>query len=461
MSRSLRQAVIAELAATNGHPFDFNFWHTFNDAEWNHALNWLDLSGLVLYFWQKMKHVNAEKHLPAHVQLRLARCYEENCRRVESIRQESAALNKLFDGAGVQYAVLKGLALVPDYCPDPALRAQYDHDYLIQPDNLARAEAVLKRSGYIPKVTGEDYHNAYVRPVSEAIDSRQPGGLYSAGLERPVELHIALWDPAGEGFSIPLPKDFLARLQKHAWQGIECRALGDEDTLIFQVLHAFRHILRNWCRLSTFLEISHFSRRRALDTDFWLRFRGRISNLRWVPEVSAVVFRLAQTLFGGVIPIDLSQQVDTRFTLVLDLWIKRYGLAGALANFRDSKNSLFLHREFVVDRSAWTKVRRRRLFPLRRPHHLPKVLTNQQARRLGKKWAQCIHGLQRFRFHAFSAAWYAWEYPRWRVLRRIRTLDALKAGRSAPEAVDTADRNSGWFPKSVAAKLNDTWAFKD
>jgi Uncharacterised nucleotidyltransferase len=459
--RSLRQAVIAELAATNGRPFDFTFWYSFNDIEWSHALEWLDLSGLALYFWHKMKLVDAGKYLPAYVQLRLARCFEENCLRVESIRKESAALNKLFDGADVQYAVLKGFALVPDYCPDPALRTQYDHDYLIQPNKLALAESVLQRSGYIPKVSGEDYHIAYVRRVPEVIPSRKLVGLYSAGLERPVELHIALWDPAEERIAIPLPEDFLDRLQKHAWQGIECWALCDEDALIFQILHAFRHILRNWCRLSTFLEISHFLQRRALDTDFWLRFRDRSRNLRWVPEASTVVFRIAQNLFGGFIPTDLKLQVDPKFSLVLDLWIKRYGLPGALANFRDSKNSLFLHREFVVDRSAWRNVWRRRLFPFRRPHHLPKALAYHQAGRLGKKWAQCRHGLQRFRFHAFWAAYYAWEYPRWRVLRRAPTFDGLKTGRSVQETVDHTDCNSGWPPKSVATQLKDTSAFRD
>jgi len=461
VSRSLRQAVIAELAATNGRPFDLTFWHSFNDTEWKHTLDWLDLSGLALYFWRKMKEVDGGKYLPAYVQIRLAKCYEENRQRVESIRKEAAALNRLFDSADVQHAVLKGFALVPDYCPDPLLRTQYDHDYLIRPDNLARAESALQRSGYIPKVSREDYHIAYVKPVSDVIPSRELVGLYSAGLERPVELHIALWDPAEERFAIPLPKDFLDRLRKHAWQGFEYSALSDEDALIFQILHAFRHILRNWCRLSTFLEISHFLRRRASDTDFWLRFRDRSANLRWVPEASAVVFRIAQNLFGGFIPTDLNPQVDPKFSTVLDLWIKRYGLPGALTNFRNSKNSLFLHREFVVDRSAWRDVWRRRLFPFRRPHHLPKVLADHQARRLGKKWAQCLHGLQRIQFHTISAADYAWKYPRWQLLRRARTWGRAQTGRSVKETVEQVDCNPGWSPKSVATQINDISVLRD
>lgn len=461
MSRSLRQTIVRELAVTNECPIDFTIWRSFNDPEWSRALDWLDLSGLALYLWEKMNVVGARKHLPDHAQAHLSRCYEENCLRVESIRKESAALNKMFDDAGILYAVLKGFALVPDYCPDLALRAQYDHDYLIQPADLARAASLLQESGYIPKATGENHHIVHVRSGSDAMASRRPVGLYSAGLERPVELHIALWDPAEEKINIPLPEDFLNRVQKRTWQGFEYLTLNDEDALIFQILHAFRHILHNWCRLSTFLEVAHFLCRRASDTDFWLRFRDRSANLRWVPEASAAVFRVAQNLFGGFIPTDLNPQISPKFSSVLDLWVKRYGLSGALANFRDSKNSLFLHREYVDDRSAWADVWRRRLFPLRRPHHLPKVLANQRARRFTKKWTQCLHGLQRFQFHAFSAACYAWEYPKWQLLRRVPTLDGSNTAKGMKGTVDELERNSRWSPKAVATQFNDTSGFKD
>lgn len=455
LSESLRHAVMAEFKAMNRRSFDLTFWNSFNETAWGHTLEWLDLSGLALYFWHKVKGCNSVESLPAFVRMRLARCYEENCLRVESIREEAAFLNKLFDAANVQHAVLKGFALVPDYCPHPALRTQYDLDYLVPPEKLAQAEAVLQRSGYIPKISGEDYHITYVRPNSRVLRSEKHVGLYSAGLERPVELHIALWDPAEERIAIPLPGDFLRRSRKRAWQEFEYWSLGDEDALIFQSLHAFRHILNNWCRLSTFLEVSYFLQSRAEDTDFWARFCDRITNLRWVSEASALVFRIAQSLFGGFIPTDLNLQVDPNFSTVLDLWIERYGLPGALANFQDSKNSLFLHREFVVGRSVWTEVWRRRLFPLRRPHHMPKVMTNRQTRRLGKKWAHVLHGLQRFQFHAVAAARYAWEYPRWRLLRRTSTLDRPKARRSAEKTVSLTDCHPGRSPKSVATKFSD------
>lgn len=457
MIRQLRQAVIAELATAERPSFGSSFWHSFDASDWNRGMDWLDTSGLALYFRHKMKTAYAAAALPVCVQTRLAKSYEENRVRVKSIRKESEILNSLFDEAGVRYAVLKGLALVPDYCPDPTLRTQYDHDYLIHPDALARAEALLQTEGYRPKVSGEDYHIAYIRPEAEEFPSGKPVGLYSVNLERPIELHLRLWDHAEEKIVIQLPEDFLDCACRHSWEGSEFPALSDEDRLIFQVLHAFRHILHNWCRLSIFLEISHFLQKKALNSDFWTRYQDRAGSIRLMPEASTVVFSLAQKLFGVSAPAMLKAQMSPKFSAIVDLWIDLYGLSGALANFQNNKSSLFIHREFVDDRSSWRKVWRRRLFPLRRPHHLPKVLSNHRPTSLKRKWTHYLHSLQRLKFHACSVLGYAWEYPRWRILRGVRTHDRPGASRRGSEAkTNQRTRGSHLSAEPVATQLSKT-----
>ena len=461
MIRLLRQAVVTELAATSRTSFGFNFWHSFDESEWSRALDWLDVSGLALYFWHKLKTVNTAGALPPFVQTRLARSLAENRLRAESIRQESATLNSLFDDAGVQYAVLKGLALVPDYCPDPTLRTQYDHDYLIHLDSLARAEAVLHYAGYIPKVSKENYHFAYLRPTPGVVSASKPVGLYSARLQRPVELHISLWDDTEERIDIPLPHDFIDRVRKRSGLGLEYPALCDVDGLIFQVLHAFRHILRNWCRISVFLEISYFLQQRTADLPFWMQYQDRIANLRWVPEVSAVVFRLTGSLFGSSNLTPSNPQMDPRFSAIVDKWIEVYGLPGALSNFQNNKNSLFLHREFVKDRSTWAEIQRRRLFPFRRPHLLPNVLLNHRPNGSRRRLTQHLHSIRRLKFHAFSAVRYAWEYPWWQFHRMVRIFDQPNAVRSVQLKVDEGNCNPELSLKSVVAQLSKTSAFRD
>jgi Uncharacterised nucleotidyltransferase len=457
----LCQAVVAELAPTEKASFGFCSWHSFDESDWSRVLDWLDVSGLALYFWHKVKTINAVETLPLYVQARLARSYEKNCLRVESIRKESATLNSLFDDAGVQFAVLKGLALVPEYCPDPTLRTQYDHDYLIHLHALGRAEAVLQRAGYRPKVSRKSYHIAYFRQVPEFASFAKPVGLYSSRLQRPVELHIRLWEQKEERIDIPLPDDFMNRSCRHSGLGLEYPALCDVDGLIVQVLHAFRHILRNWCRLSVFLEISYFLQQRALDFDFWRRYQERVANLCWVPEASTVVFSLAQKLFGGPFPAKLRAQVDPKFSAMVDMWIELYGLPGALANFRNNKNSLFLHREFVKDQSMWAEIRRRRLFPFRRPHQLPNVLFNHGPSGSKSRLTQHLHGLRRLKFHVFSVIGYAWEYPRWQFLRKVRTSNQPNADWSVQIEVDQGNRDSELSLEPVVTQLSKTSAVRD
>lgn len=428
MNSSLRHAVVAELAPAGRALFGFNFWHSFDPSDWSRALEWLDVSGLALYFRHKVIKTDGLQVLPLYVQARLDRSYEQNCLRVESIRKESSALHRLFDDAGVQFALLKGLAMVPDYCPDATLRTQYDHDYLIRPDALARAEAALQAAGYRPKVSREGYHIAYMPPASEEHSAPGPLGLYSARLQRSVELHIRLWENAEERIDIPLGDDFMNRLRDRLGLGLAYPALSDEDGLIFQVLHAFRHVLRNWCRLSVFLEISHFLNQRAADSVFWRQYQDRIANLRWVPEVSTLVFNLTRVLFGSSVPAEFNPRVDPKFSAIAGAWIDLYGMPGAFANFRGNKNSLFLHREFVADRSIWAEIRRRRLFPFRRPHQLPEVLFYHGPSGLRRRLAQHLHGLRRLKFHALSAVRYACEYPRWQFHRMLRASAGSEAG---------------------------------
>jgi Uncharacterised nucleotidyltransferase len=431
VSRSLCQAISTELAANDNTSFDSNFWHSFNRSEWTRALAWLDLSGLALYFWQRMKSINAEEALPHYVQTQLGKSFEQNCARVAATEKEFMNLSKLFEDGGVEHAVLKGLALVPDYCPDPTLRTQYDHDYLLRPDSLKRAEDFLQSAGYVRKNPSEDHPIVYFQPVPVVDPFAESLGLYSVGLRRPIELHLKLWDSAEEKIDLRLPEDFLDRVCRRPWRDSEYPALADEDSLVFQVLHAFRHMLRNWSRLSVFLEISYFLKRQASDSDFWLRYRDRIRNLRWVPEASVLVFSLAKKLFGPSVPTEIEALVPSRFSALVDLWIERYGQRAALANFRNDKCSLLLHGEFVDNRSEWAKIRRLRLFPMHRPHRLPDVLYKRGPQGVRRRWAGCLHAFQRFKFHAFSVFCYVWEYPQWRLLRRARLLASFQSSKSS------------------------------
>ncbi|MBI1983371.1 MAG: nucleotidyltransferase family protein, partial [Acidobacteria bacterium] len=248
-------------------------------------------------------------------------------------------------------------------------------------------------------------------------------GFYSPQLYRSVELHIRLWEAEREKIRIEVPEDPLDRIRVHEWQGLRFQTLDGVDALVYQALHALRHILNNWCRLSILFEIANFLDQRAGDTAFWEEFNKRIRRRRLLPEAAGVVFAVAARLFS--VPIPGRAAAFPIPTAVLSAWVERYGLSSALENFSGNKFSLFLHREFVESDAGWREVRRRRLFPMQSPLHAAKVLTQRASSRTAARWRQCKHAARRFRYHLISALLYALHWPLWRRTRKRLSEEGL------------------------------------
>jgi hypothetical protein len=415
----LAEAILNPLRMSADHapPAD-GTWGAFDEKEWDRTLTWLDLSGLAVYFQQRLKMNGSLGDLPLRVRERLDRCAADNTVRASAIVEELRILCERFTSSGIRYAVLKGIALLPDYCPSPSLRTQYDHDVLVHPSSLEMAEEILRKAGYRQKNLKTDHPLLYCRPNPEIRFDETSTAFYSSKLERSIEVHLRLWESDEDKIDIQLPEDLFERSVQRHWDGFAYVALSDEDCLVFQVLHAFRHILRNWCRLSIFLEISYFLNQRFSDSAFWARFADRIENIRWAPEATAIVFGLSEQLFGASIPPQIQSTLRTPLYPALKLWNERYGRKSALTNFRNDKSSLFLYREFVDDASAWSGIWHRRLFPVRRPHKPPAIVFQRGFSYSGRLWMESVHAFRRLKYHSLSGIWYAFEYPRWIFLRR-------------------------------------------
>jgi hypothetical protein len=396
---------------------------TFSRQDWQRVLDWLDQSGLALWFWHRLKELGAPDAVPPEIGERLDRLITDHSLRVVSMAEEFDSINRIFERAGVEYAVLKGFALIPEYARDARLRTAYDFDYLLPPDSMERADQPLRNGGYIHRHEDEGHSLRYTRSASTPRPFPQRDYLYSPALQRAVELHNRLWEPELLMVPLPLPNDFLARKRLRDWQGLQFYSLAEEDELIFQVLHAFRHILTNWCRLCVFLEIAQFLESRGSDSAFWKRFYERIRNIPPLPEMVGVVFSLAARLFGATVPTVIDTEIMRTLRHPLALWVYRYGCDSALANLADNKYTLFLHREFVPDAATWRKVRRRRLLPLQRPNRGARASSPKVSARLATGWRQASYIGRRLLHHSIAAVRYLWESRRWERMRRISPAD--------------------------------------
>ena len=413
MNLALAQAVVDCLKTPHMTPRCSTLLEPFTLGDWERTLHWLDLTGLALYLWRRLGDSLATNAVPPAVRVRLERNQMQNKARVADAAREFSTLNKLWEQSGVRFAALKGFAMIPDYCEDAALRTQYDHDYLLDAESLPAAVAALQSAGYVRKNPHERHPLAFSLPSHPAPVLTGSIDFYSRRLPRPIELHTRLWEASNERIEIAPYEGALDRACLRSLDGAPFAVLNDTDALVFQVLHAFRHVLRNWCRLSIFLEIARFLERRSTDIEFWERFRNRIENRRWLPEASGVVFSLASNLFAVPVPRPAGPCTLEAMTPAMIAWIEDYGNASALRNFQGNKHSLLLHREFVDDLSAWREVRRQRLFPFAQ---IPRALRLRSARRgfpLNAAWTQGMHLVRRAKFHLTAALSYALANVAW------------------------------------------------
>jgi hypothetical protein len=420
MNRDLRREITSCLRVAGSVEEHLRSLRNFHPRDWEASLNWLNLSGIALAFWDRLQKFGAEDAVPRQVGASLATNLADHRLRVAAMRQEFDSLNRHFERAGVEYAAWKGFALIPEYYPDACLRPSYDYDYLISEDAWDGAQEVLQAAGYVRKPDRGRQHRVTFAPhILPSRLSLLKGGIYAATLPRKVELHLRLWDEEALRISLRAPEHPLDRKLRRTWQGLSFYSLGEEDAFLFQTLHTFQHILHNWCRLGWLLEIAYFLESRSTDLSFWEKVNAYLEANEPLTEVVALVISLAARLFHAALPGPIKDPIPGAMRGQVSLWVDHYGLRSALDNFSDNKYSLFLYREFVWDEAAWRQIRRTRLLPLHQPNRVAGTASPAAFALLPRSWEQAWYVVQRLIHHSVSGAGYAWESARWERLRRL------------------------------------------
>lgn len=150
------------------------------------------------------------------------RAWCENQRLLAKLRPVLAALH----GAGIEVALLKGAALVPDYYRSPGLRPMVDLDLAVRRAALDRARAILTRSGW----------RCDAPPGADDLDYRH-----------------ALWFEDDEHSELDLHYHFLrdcldadadaafwGATEEIAWEGLPVRRLQPTALLFHTIVHGVR-----------------------------------------------------------------------------------------------------------------------------------------------------------------------------------------------------------------------------
>jgi hypothetical protein len=154
--------------------------------QWQKLLIWLDISGLALYFLDRLIELGQLEILPASVAERLQQNLLDNTERMLDMGAESSAIQREFQSAELTYALLKGSSLWPSSVPRQELRSQLDLDFLISEASAPTARRILESKGYhLHALSGRTWEFKK-GPIPRASLKN----LYKVVPHRCVELHL-------------------------------------------------------------------------------------------------------------------------------------------------------------------------------------------------------------------------------------------------------------------------------
>jgi len=393
----------------------------FSRREWTHALRWLDDAGLAFYFLQRLKDTHASDVVPSVVLSRLERNFASNQMRVDDMSHRFDAINQRFNDAGVNYAVIKGFSLVPQFCPYAPLRHQADLDYLVDEQSLPAACRGLVDAGYRPQQSPSRNHLIFIIPGGSPSRGDEQ---YSPQAPHTVELHTDMLDSKMLRLP-PIPSLFsVAQARTRLWNGFTFPAQADENAFLLQVLHACNHFFAQWIRMSCLFEIGYFLHRRTSDTELWRGIERRVGDNAVLREFVVLVTEVAARLFAAPLP-KLVQGWSAKIRPGPRIWLEHYARNWAFDGlpvynfglFPRSKLALFLHHQYTS--ASWALQSEHQNEPsFSRLSRIAAAIKSDPSLLLNAGWWRRQHLIRRIAFHALAEVRYVCEIPRWRWRNR-------------------------------------------
>ena len=373
-----------------------------SNKEWSGLLHWLDVSGLALYFLDRMMELQLSTQLPAEVLARLEQNLRDNRERTRGMIAESVAIQQEFQEADLSYATLKGFSLSPHSVPRQELRHQFDLDFLVAQKSAASARRVLEYRGYhLYAVSGRSW---------EFKRDDAPGhirDLYKNLPCRSVELHIEA--------EVPGHQSLLERVEIREFHGIDMPVLSPVDLFIGQGLHAYKHICSEFSRTSHLLEFRRHVLSRRGDDFFWKEVRSRAEKNSQAGVGLGIVTLLITRLMGDFAPEAFTSWTVGRLSTTARLWVNLYGSHVAFGDTPGSKLYLLLQKELESAGIRQRRSLREALLPSRLPPPVVRGTSGETLRvRMSRYRLQIYFILLRLRFHVVEGIRYFRESYRWR-----------------------------------------------
>jgi hypothetical protein len=372
-------------------------------AEWRRLLKWLDVSGLALYFLDRLVQLGLYDRLPETAADRLQQNLENNAKRTHGMVEESVAIQRGFQAAGLSYTVVKGLSLSPESVPRPELRHQFDLDYLISEKSAPEARLILERRGYrLSAFSGKTWEFKINETPYVSVKD-----LYKDLSYRTVELHLEADTPGRDSR--------LDRSTTRDMFGIAMPVLSPVDIFRGQAMHIFKDVCCGTSRTAHLLEFYRHVLSRRDDNAFWHELRGRAEDDRSTCLGIGVVTYLVGSILGDFAPKALTAWTAEVLPPSVCLWVDRYGRHTVFGDHPGTKFFLLLQKELQNAGISGRSAVKQSLWPSRLP---PVVIRGSSGEpfstRIARYRVQVRFVFGRLRFHIVEGVRYTLESYRWR-----------------------------------------------
>jgi len=405
--QQIREAVL--LSFCDPRPRECAKLQGLSSRQWKPLLHWLDISGLALYFLERITELEISEELPITVLARLRKNLEDNTVRTDAMIAEAASIQQEFQDAGLSYVMMKGFSLWPISVPRLELRSQLDLDFLIANSSANQARSILEARGYhLRAISGRSWE---LKTKAAGVSSIKD--LYKMKPQRTVELHLERPGPVNESR--------LARAEQRLFRGARMPVLAPADLFLGQGMHLFKHICGPSFRTAHLLEFRRHVRARHHEDRFWTELRQLAERDTRVPLGLGVVILLISQVLGDFAPEALTSWTVDTLPAEIRLWVQLYGRKVVFYNSSGSKLYLLLQQELEKVGIAAKRSLGQELIP----RQLPRVIWQ---RTLGEKpqesvrryYKQLNYVGMRVRFHIIEGLRYLRESARWK--RRIKLL---------------------------------------
>ena len=388
----------------------------FGARDWERAKYWLDVSGLALYFLDRLIALDLQACIPATFLKQLQDDLANNRERTVSLIAEAVELARGLKQRKIECALLKGTTLPSESVPDFALRNQMDLDFLIRESDANATKEFLGERGYsLDAVSGSTWEFKTGPSGTSSLKN-----LYQVRPERAVEVHL---------FANAIAASSSDRLTRAHWQtihGQQIPALSPADLFVLQGQHLFKHMCGEHTRASWVLEYWRHVCARRNDAAFWHEVELIAAQEPGANIAIGAATLLASLVFGPFAPRELSRWTMDQLQAAICLWIHLYGLRVLLSNTPGSKLYLLLRKELNPGSPTEHLARRRLIFPVHWPQRITRAADVEgTAAKLRRYRVQTQFVIRRLRFHVAEGVGLAIESLRWQ--RRVAGGSQLNA----------------------------------